>query len=84
MESPDYQAEMQKLFAGKVRYAVEAFICCWTQAVHVAIESGMDIRFSAALLQNYMARLYESETVNETLDLNSQYLLELASNIAKL
>lgn len=84
LKEPRFSSEIYKLFCGRVDIAIEAFLGAWPQMMHVAGDSGVSQEEAVESHGEYVMRLYGCISVNEILDLNSEYILHMAKLVAQL
>lgn len=77
LRTPQLYTRLYQLFDGKVDVAMEAFLSTWPQAMHAAGDSGVLPEKAVECFSSFVMRLYGCVSVNEVLDLNCEYLLEM-------
>ena len=81
LQRPEYYAETSALMSGRLDFAIESFLVYWTNAMHTASESGLPVQTAVHLTGQYISKLYACISVGEALDLNRQFMIELANAI---
>lgn len=84
LEDVGYIAQSCKFFGKNPVHAMESMICIWPQAAHAAGESGVSVEWTAKHLEEFFARIYACVTTEEVVELNNQYLIELAQAVAQI
>ena len=67
--------------SGRLDFAIESVLVYWTNAMHAASESGLPVQTAVQLTGQYISKLYACISVGEALDLNRQFMIELAKAI---
>lgn len=83
LRTPQLYPRLYQLFDGKVDVAMEAFLSTWPHAMHAAGDSGVLPKKAVECFSSFVMRLYGCVSVNEVLDLNREYLLEMGRLVAK-